>query len=95
MADEIKCAHCGRKSAPLGYAPYPGELGQRIGTEICQTCWREWLQKQQMIINHYGLDLMNPDAQNFLMDNAKGHFFGTPTEQAAEIDTSQEGTIKW
>ena len=95
MADEIKCAHCGKKAAALGSAPYPGELGQRIGTEICQACWREWLQKQQMIINHYGLDLMNPDAQNFLMDNAKGHFFGTPTGQAADIDTSKEGTIKW
>ena len=31
MADNIKCKHCGEKRPALGYAPYPNELGQRIG----------------------------------------------------------------
>ena len=70
MADEIKCVRCGQKRDALGYAPYPNELGQRIGAEVCQQCWREWLQKQQMIINHYGLNLMEADAQTFLLDGA-------------------------
>jgi Fe-S cluster biosynthesis and repair protein YggX len=47
-----------------------------------------------MIINHYGLDLMNEDAQAFLFDNMKGFFFGGG-EAPAQIDTSKEGTIKW
>jgi Fe-S cluster biosynthesis and repair protein YggX len=52
------------------------------------------LQKQTQIINHYGLDLTSPDAQNFLFDNIKGYLFGdTPT--VAEIDTTKEGSIKW
>ena len=94
MADEIKCARCGEKRAALGYAPYPNELGQRIGAEVCQVCWREWLQKQQMIINHYGLNLLDEGAQGFLLDNAKGFFFGGGPEMA-QIDTSKEGTVKW
>jgi Fe-S cluster biosynthesis and repair protein YggX len=94
MADVIKCKHCGEKRAPLGFPPLPNELGQRIANEICQVCWSEWLQKQTQIINHYGLDLTNPDAQNFLMDNIKGYLFND-TPQVAQIDTSKEGSVKW
>src|SRR5690349_22599147 len=68
MPDTIKCTHCGEKRAGLAFAPFPNELGQRIAAEICQRCWSEWLQKQTQIINHYGLDLTNPDAQTFLFD---------------------------
>ncbi|MFL6209965.1 MAG: oxidative damage protection protein [Pyrinomonadaceae bacterium] len=94
MADNITCKHCGQQRPALGYAPFPNEIGQRVGREICNPCWQEWLKKQSMIINHYGLDLSNPDAQNFLFDNMKGYLFeeALPT---AQIDTSKEGTVKW
>jgi Fe-S cluster biosynthesis and repair protein YggX len=52
------------------------------------------LQKQTQIINHYGLDLTNPDAQTFLFDNIKGFLFGE-VPNVAEIDTTKEGTVKW
>ena len=94
MAEEITCARCGQRRAALGYAPFPNDVGQRIGSEICQQCWQEWLQRQNMIINHYGLDLMSEDAQNFLFDNMKAFFFGGGPE-TAQIDTSKEGTVKW
>jgi Fe-S cluster biosynthesis and repair protein YggX len=94
MADNIKCTHCGEKRPALGFAPFPNELGQRIAAEICQPCWRDWLQKQTQIINHYGLDLTNPDAQNFLFDNIKGYLFGD-APKVAEIDTTKEGSVKW
>ena len=94
MAETIKCKHCGEQRAPLGYAPFPNEIGQRVAAEICNPCWQDWLKKQSMLINHYGLDLSNPDAQNFLFDNLKGHLFGDPN-QLAQIDTSKEGTVKW
>ena len=90
---EIKCARCAQKRSPLGYAPLPTELGQKIATEVCQPCWAEWLQTQTRIINHYGLDLTNPDAQGFLMDNMKGFFYAST--ELAEIDTTKEGSIKW
>lgn len=94
MAEEIKCKHCGQKREPLGFPPLPTDLGQRVAQEICQPCWREWLQKQTQIINHYGLDVSNPDAQEFLFANLKGYLFneGLPT---AEIDTTKEGSVEW
>src|SRR5881392_2499174 len=91
---EIKCARCEQKRAPLGYPPLPTELGQKLSQEICQPCWAEWLQTQTRIINHYGLDLGNPEAQGFLIDNMKGFFYGESSD-LAQIDTSKEGSIKW
>ena len=44
-SDKIKCARCGEKRPPIGYAPLPTELGQKIGAECCQPCWQAWLQK--------------------------------------------------
>lgn len=93
MAEEIKCKRCGQKRPALGFAPVPTELGQRVGAEVCQPCWAEWLQKQQMLINHYGLDLANPDTHDFLFDNMKAFFFNAGN--MVNIDTSQEGNIKW
>src|ERR1044071_7468308 len=94
MAEQVKCARCGQTREGVGFAPFPNELGQRIGSEICGGGWKEGVQRANMIINHYGLDLMNEDAQAFLFDNMKAFFFGGGTPEA-QIDTTKEGTIKW
>jgi Fe-S cluster biosynthesis and repair protein YggX len=93
MSEEIKCSRCQKKRPALGYAPIPTDLGQRIGNEICQSCWSEWLAKQNMLINHYGLNLANPETHDFLFDNMRAFFFNE--NQMADIDTSKEGSIKW
>lgn len=93
-SDKIKCARCGEKSAPLGYAPLPTELGQKIGAECCQPCWQAWLQKQTQIINHFGVDLSNPDSHTFLFDQMKIFFYGEGVN-IAEIDTSKQGSVNW
>jgi len=92
--DEFKCKRCGKKNAPLGYSPFPTDLGKRVGTETCQDCWKEWLQKQNQLINHFGLDVSNPDSHDFLFDQLKLFFFGEGVE-LAKIDESKEGTINW
>ncbi len=88
----IKCARCGKEGAPLPYAPFRSELGQRIQAEICQDCWSEWLRYQTMLINHYGLNLRDPDAKAFLTDQMERFLYGGDTEQ---VDTSKQGTITW
>lgn len=92
--DKFKCARCGQKTAPLGYAPIPTELGQRVGQETCADCWKEWMTKQQQLINHFGLDVSNPDTHDFLFDQMKIFFFDEGVD-AAQIDASQEGKINW
>ena len=93
-SDKFKCTRCGQKNEPLGYAPFPNELGQRVAAEICGDCWKEWLQKQNQLINHFGLDVSNPDTHDFLFDNLKIFFFDEGI-QLDTIDESKEGTVKW
>ena len=94
MAEQVKCARCGQTREGLGYAPFPNELGRRVGSEICAVCWKEWLQRQNMLINHFNLDLLKDESQKILFDNMEAFFFGGGLP-AAQIDTSKEGTIKW
>lgn len=93
-AQTIKCKRCGQERPALGYAPVPTPLGQRIGAEICQPCWAEWLQKQNQLINHFGLDVSNPEAHDFLFENMKIFFFNEGGG-LAQIDTSKEGSVEW
>ena len=92
--DKFECARCGKKTEPLGYAPLPNELGQRVGTETCGDCWKEWLEKQNQLINHFGLDVSGPDAQEYLFDQMKLFFFNEG-EAMEDIDASKEGTVSW
>jgi Fe-S cluster biosynthesis and repair protein YggX len=94
MAEKVKCVRCGETREGIAFLPFQNELGRRIGSEICGVCWKEWLARQNMIINHYGLDLMSEDAQGFLFDNMKAFLFGGEAP-VAQIDTSKEGTVKW
>jgi Fe-S cluster biosynthesis and repair protein YggX len=54
-------------------------------------CWKAWLASQQQIINHYGLSTINPEHQQFLIQNMEAFLFGVG--QQAEIDTTMEGKI--
>ncbi|MEZ5346186.1 MAG: Fe(2+)-trafficking protein [Pyrinomonadaceae bacterium] len=92
--DKFECARCARKTEPIGFAPIPTELGERIGSTTCADCWKEWLEKQKQVINHFGLDVSNPDSQEYLFDQMKLFFFNEG-EQMEEIDTSKEGSVSW
>jgi Fe-S cluster biosynthesis and repair protein YggX len=78
----------------MGAPPFPDELGQRIADSICSACWEEWKQRQMVIINHYGLNVRDPKAREFLIANLKSHLFGEG-QGGAEIDTEKEGTVDW
>lgn len=91
---KFKCVRCDRKGEQLPFAPFPNEIGTRIYNEICQLCWKEWLQKQNQLINHFGLDVSDPEAQEFLFDQLRFYLFNEG-KNIAEIDTSKEGTIRW
>lgn len=45
-----------------------------------------------MLINHYGLNLRDPDAKKFLTEQTERFLYG---EDVEEVDTSKQGTISW
>ncbi|HEX8715628.1 MAG TPA: oxidative damage protection protein [Gemmatimonadaceae bacterium] len=90
---EITCTRCGQTRPAFERAPFPGAIGARIVAEICQDCWGLWLKQQTMLINHYGLNVMDPQARSFLTRNLEAFLFKSGHEE--DVDTSQKGSISW
>ncbi|HUG39694.1 MAG TPA: oxidative damage protection protein [Longimicrobiales bacterium] len=90
---EIECSRCGNPGESLEKPPLRNELGERVHASICRACWDEWLRYQTALINHYGLDVRDREARGFLTQNMDAFLFRSgETEQ---IDTSQEGNVRW
>ena len=92
MAD-VTCVRCGETRAGLAWPPFNNELGKKLQEQVCQVCWGQWLQRQTALINHYGLNLREPDARKFLTDQTEEFCFGSG--QTENVDTSKQGTIQW
>jgi Fe-S cluster biosynthesis and repair protein YggX len=67
----ITCAHCGRAAEALPSPPMGGQLGETIQNKVCPDCWKEWNDQQVLIINHYGLQLADPDDRKKLIQAMK------------------------
>ena len=89
----IECARCAKPGETLEKPPLRNELGERIHATICRPCWEEWLKYQTALINHYGLDVRDREAKDFLMKNMEAYMFATGDTE--DIDVSQEGNIRW
>ena len=76
----ITCTRCGQSRDQLTRPPLPGDLGNRIYDTICQDCWKEWLRQQTAVINHYGLDLLDAKARQFLTQQTEAFLFGARQE---------------
>lgn len=88
---EIKCLRCGQTKEGFERPPFPGAIGARILEGTCPECWQLWLKQQTMLINHYGLNVMDPQARQFLTRNMDAYLFKAGQEDA--VDTSKQGTI--
>ncbi|MGH7544940.1 MAG: oxidative damage protection protein [Gemmatimonadota bacterium] len=73
---EIHCVRCGQERPGVAAPPFRNELGERVQREICQGCWSEWLFRQTQLINHYGLDVRESAAREFLLKNLRAFLFG-------------------
>ena len=76
MARMVNCVKLGRELPGLDRPPYPGELGQRIYEQVSKAAWEMWIDQSIIIMNHYGLSMADPAAQQLLLDQAEQFFFG-------------------
>ena len=90
---DISCTRCGQTREGFERPPFPGAVGTRIVAGICRACWGDWLKQQTMLINHYGLNVMDPQARQFLTKNMDAFLF--KTSGAEDVDTTKKGTITW
>ena len=75
MSRMVNCILLGEEADGLDYAPYPGELGQRIFENVSKQAWQRWLEHQTMLINEYRLSPIEPDARKFLETEMDKFFF--------------------
>lgn len=71
----VACVRCGQTREAIPYRPFPSELGERLLTQICNVCWGDWLRLQQQLINHYGLNVRDQGAKDFLYAQLEQHLF--------------------
>ncbi len=74
----VTCARCGQTRDQMPFRPFQNDLGLRAYEQICNVCWSEWLKLQQQLINHYGLNLRDAKAKEFLFAQMEEFLFGKP-----------------
>ncbi len=89
---EITCVRCGQTGAQLARPPLRNELGERVFSSICERCWGEWLRYQTALINHYGLDVRDPQAREFLSANMEAFLFRKASTEGTEGSGDTEAT---
>ncbi len=76
MARTVNCILLKKEGEGLDYAPYPGELGQRIYDNVCKEAWQQWLAHQTTLINENRLTQIEPEDRKFLVTEMEKFFFG-------------------
>ena len=72
----VQCEKLGRELPGLDKPPFPGELGQRIYDHISAEAWQMWQEQSRLVINHYGLNLADPDSRQVLRQQMEEFLFG-------------------
>ncbi|WP_417659548.1 oxidative damage protection protein [Pseudidiomarina sp.] len=75
MSRTVYCEYLKKEAEGLDFQLYPGELGEKIFQSISKQAWAEWQKKQTMLINEKRLNLMDPNARNFLEEQMQAFLF--------------------
>lgn len=76
MSRTVFCVKLQRELPGLDKPPFPGQLGQRIYEHISKQAFDMWPAQQTLIINHYGLNMADPEARKILREQMEEFFFG-------------------
>ena len=76
----VYCVKLGRELPGLARPPMPGELGQRIYEQISQQAYDMWEAQRTLIINHYQLNLADPESRKILREQMEEFFFGSDAQ---------------
>lgn len=77
MARKVQCVKLGRELPGLDKPPFPGELGQRIYDNVSKQAFDMWPAQSTLIINHYSLNMADPDGRKLLREQMEEFFFGS------------------
>ena len=75
MSRTVNCVVLGEEAPGLERVPYPGELGQRIFDNVSAEGWKQWIERQTMIINENGLSTIDPASLLIIEQHMLGFIF--------------------
>jgi len=76
MTKTVHCVVLKQEAPALPKPPYPGELGERIFQNVSDEGWKQWLQRQVMIINEYQLSTADSESLKLIEQHMLGFLFG-------------------
>lgn len=79
MARMVQCAKLNKELPGLARLPFRGELGWRVYHGISQIAWEMWKRQSTLLINHYHLNLSDPETQRFLRAQMELYLFQDQT----------------
>ena len=83
MARMVNCIKLGREAEGLDFPPVPGELGKRLWQSVSKEAWKDWQQQQTRLINENRLNLGDPQARKYLLEQTEKYFFGGQADEAS------------
>ncbi len=82
----VNCVKMKQELPGLAEVPFDGHpLGQKIYENVSAEGWKQWVEHMKMLMNEYRLNLGNPEAQQFLLDQMEKYFFGEGSEKPKEF----------
>lgn len=82
MSKTVRCIKLGKEAEGLQFPPFPGALGKRIYDNVSREAWQAWLEHQKMLVNENRLNLADPAARKYLMEQTEKYFFGAGADSA-------------
>ena len=76
--DQVSCVKCGKTGPPIAVPAYGGKLGEQIKTQVCEPCWKVWMDESVKIINELRLNMSQADDRKKLTDAMK-QFLNLPS----------------
>jgi Fe-S cluster biosynthesis and repair protein YggX len=83
MARMVNCVKLGREAEGLDRPPLPGELGKRLYESVSKEAWQAWQVQQTRLINENRLQLADPRARKYLLEQTEKYFFGGGADEAS------------
>ncbi len=83
MARMVNCVKLGREAEGLELPPLPGPLGKRVWESVSKEAWQGWQAQQTRLINENRLQLADPRARKYLLEQTEKYLFGGGADEAS------------
>lgn len=82
MAQTVFCRKYQQELEALAFPPLPGAKGQEIQQTVSKRAWEEWQALQTRLINEKHLNMLDPQAREYLMTQMNRFFDNEETDHA-------------